>query len=360
MKRQCNDIDIVVKSQQFDAFRAAMLTLSNEKGYPATIGKSGYLACIGGYRWRYYRTHICVQYKWYLLQIREVTGSLGDDAKTRDFTVNALYFDVENGCLLDFLEGIKDLKDMVLKGCSYPKTVFLDKSRVLRAFRFQACYGFRIDPVLLNAMKNLKITSKDRIPSVHNEANKIIESPLRFKIFKTLGQNKASRVFIQAFVREFSRQVDTYQFGHELVRLCESFENIPVLPHIVCPVYGQMDETTLLKIMISYLMLNSMPKGVQWHISDYQNQASLLAIRFFGIQYKNRLWVEKVLLLLITASRDDPRINDSDFYGEILIQIPTQLSLLLSNSSQCGSRAIFLLKSMTQNLHSTLPQALPN
>ena len=132
MKRQCNDIDIVVKSQQFDAFRAAMLTLSNEKGYPATIGKSGYLACIGGYRWRYYRTHICVQYKWYLLQIREVTGSLGDDAKTRDFTVNALYFDVENGCLLDFLEGIKDLKDMVLKGCSYLKTVFLDKSRVLR------------------------------------------------------------------------------------------------------------------------------------------------------------------------------------------------------------------------------------
>jgi len=79
-------------------------------------------------------------------------GSLSDDLRRRDFTVNALAKDSE-GIIIDEWNGIQDLKEMVLKTPLDPViTLADDPLRLLRALRFSITKGFRIDEPLMDAM----------------------------------------------------------------------------------------------------------------------------------------------------------------------------------------------------------------
>tara|TARA_R110000796_G_scaffold1759_6_gene7216 strand:+ start:900 stop:1628 length:729 start_codon:yes stop_codon:yes gene_type:complete len=79
-------------------------------------------------------------------------GSLSDDLRRRDFTVNALAKDI-NGVIIDEWNGINDLKEMVLKTPLDPIiTLADDPLRLLRALRFSITKEFRIDKSLMEAM----------------------------------------------------------------------------------------------------------------------------------------------------------------------------------------------------------------
>ena len=79
-------------------------------------------------------------------------GSLSDDLRRRDFTVNALAKD-NNGVIIDEWNGINDLKEMVLKTPLDPIiTLADDPLRLLRALRFSITKGFKIDESLMDAM----------------------------------------------------------------------------------------------------------------------------------------------------------------------------------------------------------------
>lgn len=73
------------------------------------------------------------------------TRSLKEDVRRRDFTVNAMALD-EDGTVIDYFGGIKDLKKRVLRTVGDPKERFEeDALRILRALRFSAEYGFSIE-----------------------------------------------------------------------------------------------------------------------------------------------------------------------------------------------------------------------
>ncbi|MHC5225711.1 polynucleotide adenylyltransferase PcnB [Ignatzschineria sp. LJL83] len=79
-----------------------------------------------------------------------IYGTIDEDAMRRDFTVNALFYDVRNQSIIDYCGGYQDLKDKKLRLIGDPTERFLeDPVRILRAIRFQAKLGFTIDPVLL-------------------------------------------------------------------------------------------------------------------------------------------------------------------------------------------------------------------
>lgn len=76
-----------------------------------------------------------------------VYGTREEDARRRDFTVNGLYFDNRELCVIDYVGGVEDLKQGVLKVIGDPQARFReDPVRMLRAIRFGAKLGFRIDP----------------------------------------------------------------------------------------------------------------------------------------------------------------------------------------------------------------------
>ena len=74
-------------------------------------------------------------------------GSLEDDVWRRDFTVNALYYDIKNFSVVDYVGGMQDLESGTLRLIGDPQQRYReDPVRMLRAVRFAAKLGFRIDP----------------------------------------------------------------------------------------------------------------------------------------------------------------------------------------------------------------------
>ena len=74
-------------------------------------------------------------------------GTIEEDARRRDFTVNALYYDIANFAVLDYTGGMADLKAGLLRLIGEPEQRYReDPVRMLRAVRFAAKLGFRLHP----------------------------------------------------------------------------------------------------------------------------------------------------------------------------------------------------------------------
>ncbi|MBL7003322.1 MAG: polynucleotide adenylyltransferase PcnB [Gammaproteobacteria bacterium] len=73
-------------------------------------------------------------------------GSIEDDAIRRDFTINALYYDIKDFSVLDYAKGIEDLNNKLIRLIGDPETRYKeDPVRMLRAIRFAAKLGFIIE-----------------------------------------------------------------------------------------------------------------------------------------------------------------------------------------------------------------------
>jgi poly(A) polymerase len=75
-----------------------------------------------------------------------VFGSQADDAARRDFTINALYYDPSTETVVDYHDGVKDIRRKRLRMIGEPEARYReDPVRMLRAVRIAAKLGFEID-----------------------------------------------------------------------------------------------------------------------------------------------------------------------------------------------------------------------
>ena len=81
--------------------------------------------------------------------------SLKEDYLRRDFTINAIYKDVD-GNIYDPANGVEDIKNKVIRFIGEPeKRIKEDPLRILRAKRFATKLGFEIEPKTAKAMEKL-------------------------------------------------------------------------------------------------------------------------------------------------------------------------------------------------------------
>lgn len=90
------------------------------------------------------------------LDISELQGaSIKDDLLRRDFTINAIAYDLSKNEFIDITGGINDLENKILRHIK-DENFEEDPLRVLRAFRFYATTGFTMDETLKSAISKYK------------------------------------------------------------------------------------------------------------------------------------------------------------------------------------------------------------
>ena len=87
-----------------------------------------------------------------------VYGTMEQDAMRRDFTINSLYYDYQQNCIVDFHNGMQAIKNrqVILVGDAL-KRYQEDPVRMLRAIRFSAKLQFRIEITFLSMKFLLKL-----------------------------------------------------------------------------------------------------------------------------------------------------------------------------------------------------------
>lgn len=161
------------------------------------------------------------------------TDDLIEDLRRRDFTVNALAYNDSRG-LVDAFRGEKDLTDGVIRAVGDAKERFSeDALRILRAVRFAAQLGFRVEDATLDAAKrlagSLRNISAERI---RDELLKLLLSD-RPEELLTCYECGMTAVFLPEFDRAMETPQNTphhcYTVGRHTVESIRHIEKEPVL-----------------------------------------------------------------------------------------------------------------------------------
>ena len=121
-------------------------------------------------------------------------GSLQDDQNRRDFTINAMAFNLDlddYGTLIDPFNGMEDLKNKILRTPLNPDITYSDDPlRMMRAIRFATQLGFRIEKESFDSIRRnaerIGIVSQERIM---DELNKIVMADIPSVGFKLLDSS---------------------------------------------------------------------------------------------------------------------------------------------------------------------------
>ncbi len=107
-----------------------------------------------------------------------VFGTIEQDAKRRDFSINSLYYNPANGQLLDFNDAMPDFRRRIIRSLIPLSYSFSeDPVRMIRALKYQATTGFRLKADVRRAIKknavNIQQCSTSRLTE---EVSKILSS----------------------------------------------------------------------------------------------------------------------------------------------------------------------------------------
>lgn len=190
LQRPCKDIDIVVTGNGIDIARMAAARLGDN--IHVSVFKNFGTAMLTYGEWNI--EFVGARKESYSSDSRKPfveSGTLEDDQKRRDFTVNALAIGLngnDEGNLLDPFSGIQDLNAGILRTPLDPDITYSDDPlRMMRAVRFASQLGFTIEEKSFLAISTnkdrIKIVSKERIS---DELNKILMSGVPSVGFKLL------------------------------------------------------------------------------------------------------------------------------------------------------------------------------
>ena len=188
LRRPSTDIDVVVVGSGIDVARALAAELHTQVTVYKTFGTAMLRAggaeveFVGARRESYSQDSRKPQVE---------AGTLEDDQRRRDFTINAMAWSLNGdtfGELVDPFDGMSDLEECTIRTPCDPDVTFSDDPlRMMRAVRFAAQLGFDIDPDTFDAIvrnrERIRIVSRERIAA---ELNKIVLAPLPSMGFELL------------------------------------------------------------------------------------------------------------------------------------------------------------------------------
>ncbi|TGK81103.1 poly-A polymerase [Leptospira montravelensis] len=128
----------------------------------------------------------------------EFGTTLSEDLKRRDFTMNALAYDLSTNLLVDEHFGQRDIKERTIRTIGNPIQRFSeDGLRPIRALRFASTLDFVIEPETKNAIQKTKhITKKISLERFQDEILKSFLGPYPSRMIQLLADENIFQIFI--------------------------------------------------------------------------------------------------------------------------------------------------------------------
>jgi poly(A) polymerase len=144
-------------------------------------------------------------------------GTAVEDARRRDFTINALFLDPTERRLHDFVGGLEDLEHGVLRTIGDPRVRMAeDPVRILRAVKFATRLGFRIDEDTWEAMGEVAPDlERSARPRVMEEILRLLRSGTALGAFRMLRACGALAVILPQVDRYLGRRDDPDPAAHD-------------------------------------------------------------------------------------------------------------------------------------------------
>jgi len=116
-------------------------------------------------------------------------GTPEQDAFRRDFTINALFYDIATFSVIDYVNGLDDLRARIVRSIGNPDVRLReDPVRMLRAIALAARLDFTIEPTLLAAIRTHRHEiAKSAAPRVLEELYKILRAGSAERAFRSLA-----------------------------------------------------------------------------------------------------------------------------------------------------------------------------
>lgn len=190
---------------------------------------------------------------------KPLNNSVEEDLKHRDLTINSMALNLRTAELVDVTGGAEDFRHGVLK-CFDENSIVDDPLRLLRFFRFQALYGFEIEPQTLDWVKKYReLIAK---PAVERKNYEII------------------RMFSGKFAHEALLTMDETGILELLFPFVREYKKVPPNTHHHLDLFHHLVETVR---QIQFIYETS-PQVVKEHLDavDFGAQSRLAHLKFAG------------------------------------------------------------------------------
>ena len=162
-------------------------------------------------------------------------GTPEEDAFRRDFTINALFYDIATFSVIDYVGGLDDLQRGVIRCIGDPYERFQeDPVRMLRAVAFAARLGFTLDPPIVEAMADQRQLMGQASPArLIEEYYKILRSGAAAATFRLMAQHG----LLEAVTPELQRHAGHQPLWASLEALDQYRKRyVEIPPHLTNPI----------------------------------------------------------------------------------------------------------------------------
>lgn len=143
-----------------------------------------------------------------------VYGTVDEDAERRDFTVNAMYYNIADYSIHDYAGGMEDLEDKLIRLLGDPETRYReDPVRMLRAIRFAVKLDFDIEEDTAEPIEALSTLLQDIPPArLYEESLKMLQSGHGLETYHLMREyNLFQQLFptiAEYFTEDYSSQTE--------------------------------------------------------------------------------------------------------------------------------------------------------
>lgn len=140
-----------------------------------------------------------------------IFGSIEEDAQRRDFTINSLYYSVADFTVRDYVGGMRDLQQGIIRLIGNPETRYReDPVRMLRAVRFAAKLSMRISPDSAEPIPRLATLINDVPPArLFEESLKLLQAGHGYETWKLLCEYSLIQPLFPTITRYFTENSDS-------------------------------------------------------------------------------------------------------------------------------------------------------